>query len=84
MDDDRGHLLKTVCTDSYWPVAGADLSLLVTGGIAASAARKLALRERGSIISKTGSAVTVAMALARFPARPGHRNAAANDQSGRL
>lgn len=35
------HLLKTVFTDPYWPVAGMDLSLLATAGLAAWAARKL-------------------------------------------
>lgn len=40
------HLVKTVFTNTYWPVAGVDLSLLATAGIAVWAARKLALRER--------------------------------------
>jgi len=43
------HLLKTVFSDPYWPVAGVDLSLLATAGIAVWAARKLALRERGAV-----------------------------------
>lgn len=42
------HLVKTVFTDTYWPVAGVDLSLLASAGIALWAARKLALRERGA------------------------------------
>lgn len=50
------HLVKTVFTDTYWPVAGVDLSLLVTAGIAVWAARKLALRERGLVASKSGKA----------------------------
>lgn len=41
------HLLKTIFTKSYWPVAGMDLSLLVTAGIAILAARQLRRRERG-------------------------------------
>lgn len=40
------HLIKTVLIDTYWPVAGLDLSMLVTGGIALWAGRILALRER--------------------------------------
>ena len=46
------HLLKTVFVDTYWPVAGVDLSLLATAVIAAWAARKLALRERSNVASK--------------------------------
>lgn len=44
------HLVKTVFTDTYWPVAGVDLSLLVTAGLALGAARKLALRERSASV----------------------------------
>lgn len=40
------HLLKTL-GELYWPVAGVDLSLLVTAGLAVWAARKLKLRETG-------------------------------------
>ena len=40
------HLIKTVFTDTYWPVAGLDLSLLATAGLAVVAARQLARRER--------------------------------------
>lgn len=36
------HLLKTVFTDTYWPVAGVDLSLLATAVIAALSARAIA------------------------------------------
>lgn len=36
------HLLKTVLTDPYWPVAGVDLSLLASAAVAVFAARKLA------------------------------------------
>ena len=39
------HLIKTVFTDTYWPVAGVDLSLLAVAGTAAWAARTLARRE---------------------------------------
>lgn len=41
------HLVRTVFIETYWAVAGVDLSLLATAGIAAWAARQLALRERG-------------------------------------
>jgi len=40
------HLLKTL-GELYWPVAGVDLSLLVTVSLAVWAARKLKLRETG-------------------------------------
>ncbi|HMN43781.1 MAG TPA: PepSY-associated TM helix domain-containing protein [Povalibacter sp.] len=40
------HLIKTVFTDTYWPVAGMDLSLIATGLLAAIAARHLTRRER--------------------------------------
>jgi uncharacterized iron-regulated membrane protein len=43
------HLVRTVFTATYWPVAGVDLSLLATAAIALWAARKLALRERGAV-----------------------------------
>ncbi|HEY9094627.1 MAG TPA: PepSY-associated TM helix domain-containing protein [Hydrogenophaga sp.] len=39
------HLLKTIVTDTYWAVAGVDLSLLATAAIGAWAARRLARRE---------------------------------------
>lgn len=39
------HLLKTLAT-GYWPVAGLDLALLASAGVAAWAARTLARRER--------------------------------------
>ncbi|MFT3963286.1 MAG: PepSY-associated TM helix domain-containing protein [Propionivibrio sp.] len=45
------HLIKTVFTDTYWPVAGVDLSLLAVAGTAAWAARTLARRERGGVAS---------------------------------
>lgn len=40
------HLLKTMFTDTYWAVAGVDLSLLTCGAVAAWVARRLAQRER--------------------------------------
>lgn len=40
------HLVKTMFTETYWAVAGVDLSLLASAGIAVWAARQLALRER--------------------------------------
>ncbi|MEL0168570.1 MAG: PepSY-associated TM helix domain-containing protein [Pseudomonadaceae bacterium] len=36
------HLLKTVLIDPYWPVAGVDLSLLLSATVAVFSARKLA------------------------------------------
>lgn len=41
------HLVKTVFTDTYWPVAGVDLALLASAGIAAWSAHVLARRELG-------------------------------------
>lgn len=40
------HLVKTIFTDTYWAVAGVDLSLLAGAGVAACAARMLAQREQ--------------------------------------
>ncbi|WP_211091421.1 PepSY-associated TM helix domain-containing protein [Pseudothauera rhizosphaerae] len=40
------HLIKTMSGEPYWAVAGVDLSLLATAGIAAWSARKLARREQ--------------------------------------
>jgi len=40
------HLVKTVFTDTYWAVAGVDLSLLVSAGIAVAVVRLLARREQ--------------------------------------
>ena len=40
------HLVKTVFTHTYWPVAGVDLSLLATAVLSVFAARKLKLREQ--------------------------------------
>lgn len=42
------HLLKTVFTDTYWAVAGVDLSLLASAGIATWVARRLGARERSA------------------------------------
>jgi hypothetical protein len=39
--------VKTVFTQTYWPVAGLDLSLLAAAAIAAFAARRLLRREQG-------------------------------------
>lgn len=39
------HLIKTVFTHPYWPVAGVDLGLLATACLAAVAARRLGRRE---------------------------------------
>ncbi|MDO9002940.1 MAG: PepSY-associated TM helix domain-containing protein [Aquabacterium sp.] len=40
------HLVKTVFTETYWPVAGVDLSLLVTAALSWMAVRRLARREQ--------------------------------------
>lgn len=42
------HLLKTVFTDTYWAVAGVDLSLLASTGIALWSARELSRREQAA------------------------------------
>ncbi|GAA3973897.1 PepSY-associated TM helix domain-containing protein [Allohahella marinimesophila] len=39
------HLIKTIFLETYWPVAGVDLSLLATSALSLFAARKLAARE---------------------------------------
>jgi len=41
------HLIKTIFTDTYWPVAGVDLSLMACALVSGWAALKLARRERG-------------------------------------
>ncbi len=58
------HLLKTVITDPYWPVAGVDLSLLATAAIAIWAARHLALRERQQVQPSTDTRSTQAVEVA--------------------
>ncbi|WP_066258767.1 PepSY-associated TM helix domain-containing protein [Hydrogenophaga flava] len=42
------HLVKTMFTETYWAVAGVDLSLLASAAIAGWAARQLARREQGA------------------------------------
>lgn len=42
------HLIQTIFTDTYWAVAGVDLSLLVCAVVAGWAGRKLAIREQGA------------------------------------
>jgi uncharacterized iron-regulated membrane protein len=49
------HLIKTVFTQTYWPVAGLDLSLLVAAGLAVLAARHLRRRELGFGIGGLGT-----------------------------
>ncbi|MCK9564244.1 MAG: PepSY domain-containing protein [Bacteroidales bacterium] len=44
------HLLKTLVTDLYWPVAGFDLALLASAGIAIRAAFALRGRERAAAL----------------------------------
>jgi uncharacterized iron-regulated membrane protein len=49
------HLLKTVFTETYWAVAGVDLSLLMAALIAVWTARQLAVREqRGTSATAAG------------------------------
>ncbi|MBT9551572.1 MAG: PepSY domain-containing protein [Hydrogenophaga sp.] len=43
------HLIKTVFTETYWAVAGVDLSLLASAGIALWAARQLAQRAQTTV-----------------------------------
>lgn len=43
------HLFKTVVGEPYWAVAGVDLSLLVSAGIAVWVARKLAQRDQAHL-----------------------------------
>jgi hypothetical protein len=50
------HLIKTIFSDTYWAVAGLDLSLLVTAGLAGVAARKLARRELDFPTAERGEA----------------------------
>ncbi|MOA05524.1 hypothetical protein D3C78_1251260 [compost metagenome] len=51
------HLIKTVFTHTYWPVAGVDLSLLTTALLAIVAARMLARRERSAVVCNTPDAL---------------------------
>lgn len=48
------HLIKTLFTDTYWPVAGVDLSLIATAAIACYAARKLKAAERAEAQGNKG------------------------------
>lgn len=59
------HLIKTVFTDTYWPVAGLDLSLLVTGCLAVVAARHLRQRESALVKSMNKSVIGAKSELAR-------------------
>jgi uncharacterized iron-regulated membrane protein len=58
------HLVKTLFTNTYWPVAGVDLSLLTSAGIAIWAARRLALRERGAVNAPAAQASAEAAEVA--------------------
>lgn len=49
------HLLKTVFTDTYWPVAGVDLSLLAAAALSVVAARKLKLREQQTAVANVSA-----------------------------
>lgn len=46
------HLIKTLFTDTYWAVAGVDLSLIATALIATWAARKLGVRAAETVKPK--------------------------------
>ena len=50
------HLIKTVFTHTYWAVAGVDLSLLASAGIAVGVARRLAQRERPAALPAAAQA----------------------------
>ncbi len=45
------HLVKTLFVETYWPVAGLDLSLLATALLSVIAARKLARREQATLLA---------------------------------
>ena len=47
------HLFKTMFADPYWAVAGVDLSLLATAGLAVCSARKLAQRQQTPVAAMT-------------------------------
>ncbi|MCU0764118.1 MAG: PepSY domain-containing protein, partial [Hydrogenophaga sp.] len=63
------HLVKTVFTETYWAVAGVDLSLLAGAAIAGWAARQLARRERGVFNAADAKAESTAE---KEPARVAH------------
>ncbi|MGB3070234.1 MAG: PepSY-associated TM helix domain-containing protein [Ottowia sp.] len=50
------HLIKTIWTDTYWPVAGVDLCLLATAWLAFTAARRLGQRAGIAIQMKPSKA----------------------------
>ena len=52
------HLLHTLFIEPYWAVAGVDLSLLVTAGLAILAARRLARREQRALRSPSAAPET--------------------------
>ncbi|MDQ7746971.1 PepSY-associated TM helix domain-containing protein [Hydrogenophaga pseudoflava] len=52
------HLVKTVFTDTYWAVAGVDLSLLASAALAGWAARQLARREQAVPLARPGHAAS--------------------------
>jgi uncharacterized iron-regulated membrane protein len=52
------HLLKTIILEPYWAVAGVDLSLLVTAGLAILAARRLARREQRALLRPSAAPET--------------------------
>jgi len=54
------HLVKTLFTHSYWPVAGVDLSLIMTALLAMAAARRLARREHAGHAWTAGTAASQA------------------------
>lgn len=49
------HLIKTIFTDTYWAVAGVDLSLIATAVVAIYAARKLRIQAVETKRSKTAN-----------------------------
>jgi hypothetical protein len=57
------HLVRTVFLETYWPVAGLDLSLLVTSVLAMFAGRVLMRRERGVQATRVSTAARSAAAV---------------------
>lgn len=53
------HLIRTLFLDTYWPVAGLDLALLVTAAVAIATARRLSVAARAKL---TDDAMSVPVA----------------------
>jgi uncharacterized iron-regulated membrane protein len=55
------HLLQTLWWKPYWPVAGVDLSLLMTAGVAAAAARRLGRGQQAARIAHARDGTSLAV-----------------------